>query len=510
MQPQQDGQAPQKPFRFLELPLEIRNAIYNIILCAPPPPNVIRIGQRGFLPDPIDMTYIRYPLEAQILSTNRQVHAEACDTMLRGNQFIRIRGDKVPKCINTLVRKAQLPVMLTATIPSATAKGIVMTHTLEWHESAPPHLNASLHDRPNKIDWVILRRDLDAFCEALALRGFYYTKGFGNVTKHVLEVHNPFEDTLSPDFMGEDNQQRLLHPYREHLRGFSHLSVQGHVSPGLAKSIQVSVAEVLPIEPEQVIGDMRRQKDLGNGAFRRRLFHEASGAYRSGLCGLRVTMNGTLWRDVKARGGPAFLHALAEVYHQIHLNLAQSILTYLQEGSNGDPGNTKSFADTKSLCSRAEAHVTRALVRNAKRKSCLTCPGRRGIDILVLEDQTRAHSSPSPRRTSVFAYGRPSPPPPPFFVFSPSPFPGQKLFILTGAQNAPDHFQTDWRPTLAQLAKANYRMALVKRAQGETDRAKVFIDTARLQSPNDPIIRMEAEAIEDAMRAQAGLGRLLR
>lgn len=365
MQLQQDGE-PQKPFRFLDLPVEIRNNIYNILLCTPPPSKARRIGQYDLLPEPTDMAYIRHPLATQILSTNRQIHTEGRDSMLRGNQFIRIKTLGGSYRIDLLMQEAQLPVMRTCALPPAIAKGVVMTHFTGWNKHAKSYPTDTHATRQTETDLVILRHDLDAFCQALALRGSHNLREFGNRSHHILDIHNPFDDSLSPDFMGEENQQRLLQPYRHHLHGFAQLSVHGHVVAEVAKSVGQFVAEVRPFKPEQVVEELRRKKDLGNSAFRQRSFHEASEAYKSGLCALRIRMQEASWGEVKADGGPAFLYALAETYYQILLNSTQNILTYIQDAHDVNPNDNVSLGRIIMLGRKAEDYVQAAMVSMKK------------------------------------------------------------------------------------------------------------------------------------------------
>lgn len=419
-----------KAFRFLDLPLEVRNAIYNVILCSPPPPKLRRVDQGDLLPSPRGLDYITHPQETQILRLSRQVHAEARDVMLRGNQLIRIRARGVGRVLEKLMVDRQIPVVRTTALSRSKSKDIVMTHFIEWRGSDPysPFLvgvQPGVGDAAD-ADLVILGRDLDAFCSMLAFRGFLAARGFGIYAEHVLEVHDSFDDTLSPDFMGEKNQTRLLGPYRDHMRGIARFSVRGYVSAEVAKSVEHAVHEIPLPDPEQVIKELRRQKDIGNGYFRQMDFLQAAEAYSSGVNEVMVLRNSLAWEQAKAAGGDAFLRALAETLYQVCLNATQNILTALRDAPD----------DGLEHAARAEAHTIAAMQA------------------------------------------------------------GRLL-------------ETDWLPTLAQMAKASYRMATVQRALGRMEHAKTYIDRARQQAPGDPLIRREAEEIEGLVRVQGGLGRLL-
>ncbi|KAL2281128.1 hypothetical protein FJTKL_11797 [Diaporthe vaccinii] len=321
-------------FRFLDLPIEVRNAIYHVILCDPPPAQLRRVEQADLLWLPEGMAMITHPSEMQILQTSRQVHAEARDVMLRGNQFIRIRARGVGQVIKGFLLARQIPIVRTTALSRDRFKGYVMTHSIELTSDRPEDFPGPKHD--TDADLVILHRDLDLFCEALATRGTLMVRGFGSLTKHNLTIHNTFDSTLSPGFMGEKNQERLLQPYRRHLRGFSHFSVDGSVSASLAESVEKAVAEENLPEPEEVLAEFKRNKDLGNRFFRQKEFHKAAEAYTTGYI-------------------KSFLHAIAETYYQVCLNCAQNILVFLRETSESDQTKIQYY------CGKADYHVKSAM-----------------------------------------------------------------------------------------------------------------------------------------------------
>lgn len=342
-----------KPFRFLDLPIEVRNAIYHVILCDPPPAKLRRVEQADLLWLPEGMAMIRHPSEMHILQTSRQVHAEARDAMLRGNQFIRIRAQGVGQVIKGFLLARQIPIIHITALSRNRFKGYVMTHSIELTCDRPEDFPGPKHE--TDVDLVILRRDLDLFCEALAVRGTLMVRGFGSLTRHTLTIHNPFDSTISKDFMSEKNQERLLQPYRHHLRGFSRFSIDGNVSAPLAESVKKAVAEEdLPL-PEEVLADFKRNKDMGNRYFRQKEFHKAAEAYTTGYIKVALIRNGNLWQQVAANGGQSFLHAIAETYYQVCLNCAQNILVFLRETSESDQTKIRYY------CGKADYHVKSAM-----------------------------------------------------------------------------------------------------------------------------------------------------
>jgi len=67
-------------FRFLDLPREIRDKIYGILLCTFPRhesvTHVTMLSKKDFSPS--------------ILRANKQIYAESCDAMIKGNRFLLV------------------------------------------------------------------------------------------------------------------------------------------------------------------------------------------------------------------------------------------------------------------------------------------------------------------------------------------------------------------------------------------------------------------------------------
>lgn len=417
------------PFRFLDLPLEVRNDIYNIILCHPPPPTLWPLEQQDLVGLPREDSYLCHPSETQILRVNHQVHFEAKDVMLRGNQFIHVRvrnSTGMGVFIQKIVRWRQVPIRVMEPGSRYRFKGFVMTYLIDWVEKIPLHA-AGLLDKPqgDDVEFMILRRDLDVFCETLAFLGLATLAKFDEGSRHTVEIHNPFDGTLSPDFMSEMNQERLLQPFCDHFQGFTSVSIHGHVSPRVSEAVQKRLAK--EPSPEEALVDIQNVKDLGNFFFRQKESHKAAAAYWIACHKVRAIKLRSSWTQMRTQGGVSFVQALAELYYQISLNAAQNMFTYLRDIYDPIP------------------HKEGRLAEN----------------------------------------------------------------YINTATGTSEMFDSAWVPTLAQMAKANYRMACLQRAMGNVQEAKVWIDQARLQAPSDQIIRREAEEVEAEVRARAGLGRLL-
>jgi hypothetical protein len=88
------------PFRFMDLPGELRNKVYALLLCSfrPAPASIQelsdKIGDGSFDSGPISAPQSNEPA---ILRVNSQVHREAYDVMIKTNRFVRITS---PACMS--------------------------------------------------------------------------------------------------------------------------------------------------------------------------------------------------------------------------------------------------------------------------------------------------------------------------------------------------------------------------------------------------------------------------
>lgn len=197
------------PFRLLDLPVEIRDRIYYEILCTWSE-QVPRPDGKDY-PDTrlTDLYAMEHGPELAILRTNRQVYEEAKAVMLKGNQFIRISMTGIWPFELFLI-PYQIPVV--SILPNAISRyrGFVMTYSID--------VVADPKECKKRVDVMILRRDLDLFLKAVAEVEIPVPEA-KVMNKHKITIHNPFVGTLSPNFLDEKNQVRLIPLTAERRRG---------------------------------------------------------------------------------------------------------------------------------------------------------------------------------------------------------------------------------------------------------------------------------------------------
>lgn len=189
-----------KPFRLMDLPREVRDGIYGGVLCdwrtGAAFGHILVDGKVRFAP-------MRHSIETNILLANKQIYQEAKLVLLKGNQFVLIKtvvNDR--SIIPALFIPSQVPVVAAGRDCAAVFKGhVVMTHFIDFSKTSTA---LQLLRRIDRIDLVLLHGDLPQFCKALPvldMLGSYSVQ-----SKHQVTVHNPFAETLSPDFLSRKNQ----------------------------------------------------------------------------------------------------------------------------------------------------------------------------------------------------------------------------------------------------------------------------------------------------------------
>lgn len=187
-----------EPFRLLDLPREVRDDIYRGMLCdwrkGALLGHIVVDGIVRFAP-------MRRRIEPNILLANKQIYQEAKLVLLQENQFVLIRMFvRDHSIISILFTHSKVPVVAAGRDCAAVFKDhVVMTHFIELSLN-PPRPSG----RADRVDLILLHRDLPQFCKAVTLLdmlGKYSVQ-----SKHQVTIHDPFAKTLSPDFLNRKNQ----------------------------------------------------------------------------------------------------------------------------------------------------------------------------------------------------------------------------------------------------------------------------------------------------------------
>ncbi|KAI3324163.1 hypothetical protein HD806DRAFT_494284 [Xylariaceae sp. AK1471] len=308
-------------FRFTDLPPEIRDRIYQIILCTWPPPKLIYDEKRQLAVVPDQMAYIYHKVDIGILLANRRISRDAMDVLMKGNLFVRIvfRGVDV----HSVMMPKQVPIVADGESVVTAFKGHIMSHLIEMPESQV---------FPRRY-MMILRRDLDLFCQALAGGGI---TNFGKHSKHCVTIHNLFARTSTHNYLDLKNQERLLQPYRKHLRGFTSFKVVGNVKPSLAAAVAQEVKQEPLQDPQDLLRDMLQHKEVGKKYFDEGDSNMASETWSKALIKLIRLVRSDSWSRMKAESADDWSNSITEIFFQLNSNLTANTLRRMRETERTD------------------------------------------------------------------------------------------------------------------------------------------------------------------------------
>ncbi|CAJ2499910.1 Uu.00g027630.m01.CDS01 [Anthostomella pinea] len=315
---------PTETFRFMDLPTEVRDNIYHIILCSWPAPKSTWDEARKLAVVPDEPAVMHHRIHTGILLANCQIHRDATDVLLKGNLFVKVQMRASTNVRAVLVPK-QVPIVSMTPSVVAAFKGYALTHSI--------NMDADLLFPVAHL--MILHRDLDLFCQAVSGD---YIQACGPNPQHCITIHNPWETTSTPNYMKNiKNQERLLQPYREYLRGARSFKFQGNVvKPELARVVANEVkGEPIP-DAEELLSDLLRQKALGKQYFDNRDSVNASEMWAKAAMHVFRMTSWNAWPRLIADAGRDLANNITEVYFQLNANLAANNLRVMQETAATD------------------------------------------------------------------------------------------------------------------------------------------------------------------------------
>ncbi|RMZ72791.1 tetratricopeptide-like helical [Pyrenophora seminiperda CCB06] len=323
---------PTQHFRFRDLPAELRNKIYRVMLCeftTADEPIQCSLSFLALTPPPGISTFDvpRHAVTA-ILRTSKQTYQEAYDVMVRTNRFVRITVDEgIPIC-ETFAGQG-VPILCMGGGFVQGFKGYVLD----------VHLGFKHPDTLGKEDCdglvcMVLHRDLDKVCKAIDDVNAHL-QGFSNMSKMsvtVAPVLDTVRDkTLSPtfdDFFAKSTQQALLKPFTAYLHGYQSVEINGHVDRALAADVREQLAQDRYSNPAALLAKATAEKEQGTRLFQQRATEEAAGCWLDAALDIDNTRESTAWPKLVRRGGQDFVSQLAHVYFVMQLNIVH---IYLQE-----------------------------------------------------------------------------------------------------------------------------------------------------------------------------------
>ena len=255
---------------FLELPPEIRNEIYSLILNP--------AANRREVED--DYSTYNYREALALFRVNQQVYHESRKVFRSLNTFI---------LIETPWRDAKHHVAVDGHVYLITAgerADRFKDHTLHVKIEAPQH-----HLFPDMDRFVIILEDLNKFCTSW----FYSNISMPFLNAH-LNLRLILRDAFTPD--GEEKrvpkalQQKLLMPFGQ-IKGLQNMTLTGDPKPFASVEKEMRAAMDVPLaSPEKCLAEATRLKDLGNAELTGGNHDQALEFYKQSWLAMHIIVKG--------------------------------------------------------------------------------------------------------------------------------------------------------------------------------------------------------------------------
>ena len=329
-----------QPFRFLDLPRELRDEIYNISLCYFEPASEIPIHVEG-LPDWLQDEVPKYhelrraentiDTTINILRTCKQLHSEAYHIMFKNNQLISIEATGLP--LYLMLIRTQIPVITmdeeridehhvcAASLQLHYDSSIFRTFyagysisELENLETADPFAHALATGKYSNSKALILGRDWPLVCKMLDIKLRHFASSV-KLTLSLLPSQNSVQKIQRRSVgqsLAEKIESLVLEPFR-HVRGFQWIYING-ISATVANSLVEELSQPVCCEPIDVITALQDISNEGRKDFLNGDLEASIRTYSLGTHWLRSLRYGTSWSVLVQKGGARFLDLFADVW----------------------------------------------------------------------------------------------------------------------------------------------------------------------------------------------------
>ncbi|KAL6708061.1 hypothetical protein ACN47E_003495 [Coniothyrium glycines] len=299
---------PSASFRFLDLPGEIRNHIYDLLLCSWED----ETEQDTSLISQLSRRKPSYQATS-LFCANKQIHAEASDYMVKRNQFVRItcRGVDVRK----LFLAADIPVITTSANKVGQFSGYVMHMTL----FKPAYVQTTF--RFPEYDVLTLRSDLPKLCEQLDIESVMVDANSSTSAHTSLHAEIRLNYAYAR-FYSHKIQEHLLEPIAT-LRGLPNLKVQGPVDHAVAQTVKNKVARPRWHDPQATLEEIETGVDVGKRQWQQNNYYAAAESWAYAMRTLERMRHSSSWLGLQKVGGEDFVNKTADLYFTLHLFHAQ-------------------------------------------------------------------------------------------------------------------------------------------------------------------------------------------
>ncbi|KAF1972850.1 hypothetical protein BU23DRAFT_144373 [Bimuria novae-zelandiae CBS 107.79] len=326
------------PFRFLDLPRELRDEVYKLLLCN------FKAAPKLYVNDVDDKPcgyYVR-TIHPAILRVNKQLHREAYAIMVKTNRFIHCKFyGRLP--FEQMLEANTQRIICHHTDQVTAFTGYTMSVSvapegLAWFH--PEMHQFVARDNTMAVHCMILGEDCAGLTTTLSdlhMPNHAKTLDVTVAVAPYLEGRMLMErEPLDPFFNECGTQEDLLAPFRKKLRGMQNFKITG-VDPTLVIAVKEDIAKDEWTDPKAVIAGLQAAKQRGNDAFKAKELRLASQAWEDAVSDVERIHGSSSWRGLVAKGDTAFIDAVVELYVLMCLNITHAQLTGTENPIHGYP-----------------------------------------------------------------------------------------------------------------------------------------------------------------------------
>lgn len=327
-------------FRFLDLPLELRQRVYQELLCnftaAPPLLHVNDVVETK------PCGYYARNVHPSILRANKQIHLESYSLMIKTNRFIHIKffgGLPLNHMLETSTRRIichHQPAV--GAFKGYTMSVAVVPDGIAWWCAEDRHLIRRANE--TSVQCMILGDDCAGLVRTLGnvhMPNLDKRLDISIAVAPYLQQHSPEHvELLEPFFNEPGTQERLLASFRAKLRGIENVKITG-VEESLASAVKEEMAQDEWTDAQAVLAELQTAKQRGNDFFKAKELRAASQAWEEAVNDIERMHQSSSWKTLVTKGDISFVNAMVELYFLMCLNITHVQLTGIDRPIRGYP-----------------------------------------------------------------------------------------------------------------------------------------------------------------------------
>jgi hypothetical protein len=333
-------------FRFLDLPRELRDRVYDYTLCSFSQRTTdFTIGFYARVHAQASFQHREFLGTVNILLACRQIHHEGYSYMLKSNLFIRVecRGIDISKFMHS--HTPQLHILAFSRHQSNTR--MKRTQKYPWYAMClwigVETKQSQYMYRKEYANIVLLRIDLEEFCRRLEIEQAARTQS--DPKRHIVKIVVELDpckyaqgDEENKDrsvqcmrkLFSPKMQEDLLRPVRTGIRGFKNLTIKGCTEKQLVQRTLQEVESPLWTNAEAFMSELRKHRNNSVTCQLKGDYVQSAGSCAAGISMLNRLCVSPSSLEYFRKADSTFDLFLAEAYFSFHLTMGRCIYNHFK------------------------------------------------------------------------------------------------------------------------------------------------------------------------------------